>query len=303
MNSKKINELENYDITKATENDVIPVVETKDGANEAKKLPVSDLRDIMAKFSAWNIVTMIISFITSLIEGKTGENYDGATAFNTLAEYVKEKWIDFTTGTHNSETLTALKTFCAQGMLQLTDEAFAMVKTIWNIGNNKSDFWYLGRNTKDIYPHEMPEGQPQPDVIYIVRYVDGGKNDSKAYITLEAAQQSSEAQHAGATIEAADWAGGADKQPYVFDWTKQRVSDLISAMDMEEFISGFNPLSSLMNNLTKMGDRIQLLSHAVQQQLTPQVTANADNIGNLQSRVSAIEEAIQQFQNSNSNNE
>lgn len=292
---KRVEELENYDITKAAEDDVLLIVGTNDG-NKSGKIPVSEFRDQMAKFSAWNIVTMIISFITSLIVGKTGENYDGATAINTLVQYIKENWFDPATGIFNSDGMRALKNFCALGMLQLTDEAFAIVKTIWKFGSYKSDFWYLGRNTKAPYPYTMP-GQPQPDVIYIVRYVDGGKNYSKVYTTLEAAQQSSEAQHAGATIEAADWAGGADKQPYVFDWTKQRVSDLLSAMDMEEFMSGINPLSSLMNSLTKMGDGINQLSEAVQQ-MSPVVQGLAS--ANLEARIAALEQALSQAQNSGS---
>lgn len=66
MSTKKINELENYDITKATEQDVIPVVETKDGVNETKKLPVSDLRDIMAKYNIATIATIIVSLIDAV---------------------------------------------------------------------------------------------------------------------------------------------------------------------------------------------------------------------------------------------
>ena len=289
---KRVEELENYDITKAAEDDVLLIVGTNDG-NKSGKIPVSVFRDQMAKFSAWNIVTMIISFITSLIVGKTGENYDGATAINTLVQYIKENWFDPATGIFNSDGMRALKNFCALGMLQLTDEAFAIVKTIWKFGSKRSDFWYLGRNTKNPYSYTMP-GQPQPDVIYIVRYVDGG---SKVYKTLEAAQQSSEAQHAGATIEAADWAGGADKQPYVFDWTKQRVSDLLSAMDMEEFMSGINPLSSLMNAFTKMGEGINQLSEAVQQ-MSPVVQGLAS--ANLEARIAALEQALSQAQNSGS---
>lgn len=99
MNSKKINELENYDITKATENDVIPVVETKDGTNETKKLPVTMLRDIMAKFNITNVVTLVVSLLDAL-RNAAGEElaaqierfYAGYAGFMTA---IQENEIDF----------------------------------------------------------------------------------------------------------------------------------------------------------------------------------------------------------------
>lgn len=99
IEKKRIEELENYNITKATENDVIPVVETKDGANEAKKLPVTTLRDMMAKFNITNVVTLVVSLLNAL-RNAAGEElaaqierfYAGYAGFMTA---IQENEIDF----------------------------------------------------------------------------------------------------------------------------------------------------------------------------------------------------------------
>ena len=87
MSTKKINELETYDITKATENDVLPVVETKDDANETKKLPVSDLRDIMAK---WSVANGAAAFAAMLVSFKNGTGEELAANLNKIMNAVKD---------------------------------------------------------------------------------------------------------------------------------------------------------------------------------------------------------------------
>ena len=175
-------------------------------------------------------------------------------------------------------------------MLQLTDEAFAIIKKIWSIGHDKSGYWYLGRTTHDLYDYKSMEGEPQPDTVYVVSYVDHDKEYEEFKNTLEEAAARC-AQLTGATIEEADWAGGSDKQPYVFDWTKQRVSDLLTAMDMEDFMSGINPLSSLMNGLTEMSKGISKLAEGMGQisSFIEENGSNISNIGNLESRIAALE--------------
>jgi hypothetical protein len=295
MSNKKINELETYDITKATEQDVIPVVETKDDANETKKLPVSDLRNIIAKFNLFNIVAMVISLIKSFMEGRTGEVFHCATAFNNAVEYIKTNWYDLSTGTPNMTNLQTLKTTSAAAIRQTTDDAIGWVKKIWHFGSKGSDYWYLCRNSKTIYNFRVLEGT-QPDIIYIVRYRENDKDYSSSFVSLESAQ-SFAAQRPGSTMEIADWAGGADKQPYVFDWTKDRVADLVEAMDINEFIEGFNPFSTFVSKVTEMGYGINKLSQAVQE-MSPvvQVLASA----NLEARIAALEQALSQAQNSGS---
>ncbi len=294
---KRVEELENYDITKAAEDDVLLIVGTNDG-NKSGKIPVSEFRDQMAKISVINLVVMVISFLESIMKGKNNETFHIATAFDVAAKYIKTNWFDFSTGTPKFTALQTLKTALASAIRQATDDAFVLIKTLWNFGGkNDPDRYYLGRTTKELYTYTAPEGYTQPNIIYVLHYEEGGKKYSKEYASQEAAMQTSSAQTPGATIEIADWAGGADKQPYVFDWTKQRVSDLISAMDMEEFISGFNPLSSLMNSLTKMGDGINQLSEAVQQ-MSPVVQGLAS--ANLEARIAALEQALSQAQNSGS---
>ena len=289
---KKVENLENYDVTKATEGDYIPVVGTGDG-NKLGKIPVSEVRDIMAKFSAWNIVTMIISFITSLIKGRTGEAYDGATAVNSIFAYVKENWFDWTTGELNSETLNALKTFVAQGILQLTDDVFAIIKIMpgINLVCKEADNYYWGRDTKKLYTFTS---NPLPDSVYVAHKMEDGEPYDKPFGTLIDAQNFCEGDP-NATIEVADWAGGADKQPYVFDWTKQRVSDLLTAMDMEEFMAGLlelNPFRSInksvrglsreLSNLTRENliSRVLLLENQVEQLMTLASQAMGGNANN-----------------------
>lgn len=282
ISCKRVENLENYDVTKATEGDYIPVVGTGDG-NKLGKIPVSEVRDIMAKFSVQNIVVMIMSFIESLVKRKTGVTYDGATAINTLVQYVKENWFDPATGTFNSDGMRALKDFCADGMLQLTDEAFAIIKKIWSIGDAKSDYWYLGRTTHYLYVYKSMEGEPQPDTVYVVSYVDHDKEYEEFKNTLEEAAARA-AQLTGATIEEADWAGGADKQPYVFDWTKDRAADLVEAMDIKEFIEGLNPFSTFFS------------MRAVINSLSSKYQEMSDTILDLTSRVTVLEQALAQAQ-------
>ena len=295
MSNKKINELETYDITKATEQDLIPVVETKDDANETKKLPVSDLRNIIAKFNLFNIVAMVISLIKSFMEGRTGEVFHCATAFNNAVEYIKTNWYDLSTGTPNMTNLQTLKTTFAAAIRQVTDDAIGWVKKIWHFGSNRSDYWYLCRNSKTTYNFRVLEGT-QPDIIYIVRYRENDNDYSSSFVSLEAAQ-SFAAQRPGSTMEIADWAGGADKQPYVFDWTKDRVADLVEAMDINEFIEGFNPFSTFVSKVTEMGYGINKLSQAVQE-MSPVVQGLAS--ANLEARIAALEQALSQAQNSGS---
>ncbi len=291
---KKVENLENYDVTKATEGDYIPVVGTGDG-NKLGKIPVSEVRDIMAKFNLFNIVAMVISLIKSFMEGRTGEVFHCATAFNNAVEYIKTNWYDLSTGTPNMTNLQTLKTTSAAAIRQVTDDAIGWVKKIWHFGSNRSAYWYLCRNSKTTYNFRVLEGT-QPDIIYIVRYRENDKDYSSSFVSLESAQ-SFAAQRPGSTMEIADWAGGADKQPYVFDWTKDRVADLLEAMDINEFIEGFNPFSTFVSEVTKMGDGINKLSQAVQE-MSPvvQVLASA----NLEARIAALEQALSQAQNSGS---
>lgn len=294
IEKKRVEELENYDITKAAEGDVLLIVGTNDG-NKSGKIPVSEFRDQMAKFNLINIVAMVISLIKSFMEGRTGEVFHVVTAFDAAAQYIKTNWYDLTTGTPNMTNLQTLRAACAAAIRQATDDAFGWVKKIWRFGSNKSGYWYLCRNSKTIYGFHLLEGT-QPDIIYIVRYRENDKDYSSASASLETAQ-SFAAQHPGSTMEIADWAGGADKQPYIFDWTKERVADLLEAMDINEFLSGFNPLSLYISNIEKMGDGINQLSAAVQQ-MSPVVQGLAS--ANLEARVAALEQALAQAQGGSS---
>lgn len=291
MNSKKINELENYDITKAAEGDYIPIVATGD-ENKTGKCPVSDFRDQMAKINVINIVTMIISLIRSLMEGKNGETFHVTTAFEKIAAYIKTNWFDFPTGRMNQTSLQTLKTTLASAMRQASDEGFALVKMIWDFGSEKERHWYLGRITKQTYDYTAAEGSTQPDTIYVVHYEDDDKGSCyQTYGSQEAAAQSSAAQHAGATIEAADWAGGADKQPYVFDWTKDRVADMLEAMEPGEFGEG------LVYPITRQTEKI----YKEFNRLYNDINNQSQRITNLESKVAALEYALQQYQNSGNN--
>lgn len=274
MSGKRIEELENYDITKAAEGDYIPIVATGD-ENKTGKCPVSDFRDQMAKINVINIVTMIISLIRSLMEGKNGETFHVTTAFEKIAAYIKTNWFDFSTDTMNQTSLQTLKTTSASAMRQVSDEGFALAKMIWDFGSEKEKHWYLGRITKQTYAYTAAEGSTQPDTIYVVHYEEDKDSCYKIYGSQEAAAQSSEAQTPGATIEAADWAGGADKQPYVFDWTKDRVADMLEVMDLGEFGEGlvypitrqteeiWNDINNLYNNNSRFNERIFSLESKV----------------------------------------
>lgn len=280
MNGKRIEELENYNINNAAEGDFLPVT---DSNNELKKIPVSDLRDQMAKFNLINIVAMVISLIKSLMEGRTGEVFHVVTAFNNAAQYIKTNWYDLTTGTPNLTNFQTLKTICAAAIRQATDDAFALVKKIWSIGSDKSDYWYLCRNSKTAYSFHPAEGT-QPDTIYVVRYRENDEDYGEAFVSLESAQYAA-AQHPGSTMEMADWAGdSADKQPYIFDWTKDRVADLLEAMDINEFSSELNPLSPYIRDIEKLSEAVQDLASA-----------------NLESRVAALEQALAQAQGGGNN--
>lgn len=284
---KRVEELENYDITKAAEDDVLLIVGTNDG-NKSGKIPVSDFRDQMAKINVINIVTMIISLIRSLMEGKNGETFHVITAFEKIWAYIKTNWFDFSTGKMNQTSLQTLKTTLVSAMRQVSDEGFALAKMIWDFGSEKEKHWYLGRITKQTYDYTAAEGSTQPDTIYVVHYEVDKDSHYKTYGSQEAAAQSSGAQTPGATIEAADWAGGADKQSYVFDWTKDRVADMLEAMDLGEFGEGlvypitrqtekiWNEINTLYNNNSRLNDRIF----------------------SLESKVATLENALQQYQNS-----
>ncbi len=280
MSGKRIEELENYNITKAAEGDYIPIVATGD-ENKTGKCPVSDFRDQMAKINVINIVTMIISLIRSLMEGKNGETFHVTTAFEKIAAYIKTNWFDFSTGRMNQTSLQTLKTTLASAMRQVSDEGFALVKMIWDFGSEKEKHWYLGRITKQTYDYTAAEGSTQPDTIYVVHY----EEDYKICVSQEAAAQSPEAQTPGATIEAADWAGGADKQPYVFDWTKDRVADMLEAMDLGEFGEGL--VYPITHQIEKIWHEIDNLYSSLH-----------NRIFSLESKVATLENALQQYQNS-----
>lgn len=284
MSGKRIEELENYDITKAAEGDYIPIVATGD-ENKTGKCPVSDFRDQMAKINVINIVTMIISLIRSLMEGKNGEPFHVTTAFEKIVAYIKTNWFDFSTGRMNQTSLQTLKTTLASAMRQVSDEGFALVKMIWDFGSEKEKHWYLGRITKQTYDYTAAEGSTQPDTIYVVHYEEDKGSYYKEYGSQEAAAQSSEAQTPGATIEAADWAGGADKQSYVFDWTKDRVADMLEAMDLGEFGEG------LVYRITRPTEKIWHEIDNLYSRLN-------NRIFSLESKVATLENALQQYQNS-----
>lgn len=280
MNGKRIEELENYNINNAAEGDFLPVT---DSNNELKKIPVSDLRDQMAKFNLFNIVAMVISLIKSLMEGRTGEVFHVATAFDNAAKYIKTNWFDLSTGTPNMTNFQTLKTICAAAIRQVSNDAFALVKKIWTVGGNRLGYWYLCRNSKTIYGFHLLEGT-QPDTIYVVRYRENDSDYSQAFVSLESAQYAA-AQHPGSTMEMADWAGdSADKQPYIFDWTKDRVADMLEAMDINEFSSALNPLSPYIRDIEKLSGAVQDLAGA-----------------NLESRVAALEQALAQAQGGGNN--
>lgn len=290
MSGKRIEELENYNITKAAEGDYIPIVATGD-ENKTGKCPVSDFRDQMAKINVINIVTMIISLIRSLMEGKNGETFHVTTAFEKIAAYIKTNWFDFSTGRMNQTSLQTLKTTSASAMRQVSDEGFALVKMIWDFGSEKERHWYLGRITKQTYDYTAAEGSTQPDTIYVVHYEEDGKKYWKEYASQEAAAQSSKAQTPGATIEAADWAGGADKQPYVFDWTKDRVADMLEAMEPGEFGEGLiYPITGQTEKIYKEFNR-----------LYNDINNQSQRILSLESKVATLENALQQYQNSGNN--
>lgn len=287
MSEKRIEELENYDITKAAEGDYIPIVATGD-ENKTGKCPVSDFRDQMAKINVINIVTMIISLIRSLMEGKNGETFHVTTAFEKIVAYIKTNWFDFSTGRMNQTSLQTLKTTSASAMRQVSDEGFALAKMIWDFGSEKEKHWYLGRITKQTYDYTAAEGSTQPDTIYVVHYEVDKDSHYKTYGSQEAAAQSSEAQTPGATIEAADWAGGADKQPYVFEWTKDRVADRLEAMDPGEIREGF--VYPITGQTEKIYEEFNRLYNDINNQ--------SQRITNLESKVAALENALQQYQNS-----
>lgn len=125
MNSKKINELENYDITKATENDVIPVVETKDGTNETKKLPVTTLRDMMAKFNLQNLVTFVNGIIAAL------KNEDEAG----LKTQIKRLLGNFGELAEGEKTPGQIIEMLAHAAGQLGDEDFQTLMDVFGFGD------------------------------------------------------------------------------------------------------------------------------------------------------------------------
>lgn len=276
---KRVEELENYDITKAAEDDVLLIVGTNDG-NKSGKIPVSEFRDQMAKISVINLVVMVISFLESIMKGKNNETFHIATAFDVAAKYIKTNWFDFSTGTPKFTALQTLKTALASAIRQATDDAFVLIKTLWNFGGeNDPDRYYLGRTTKELYTYTDPEGYTQPNIIYVLHYEEGGKKYSKEYASQEAAMQTSSAQTPGATIEIADWAGETDMQPYVFDWTKDRAADLVEAMGLEEFASGIIPFTSTIKKLNTLAGKMQNLTY----------------------RLEILEQVLQEHQNSGSN--
>jgi len=84
MNTKKINELENYNIETAEEGDFLPV---SDKDNELKKIPVSDLRDQMAKWSAANGAAAFAAMLDSF---KNGTGAELAANLNKIMNAVKD---------------------------------------------------------------------------------------------------------------------------------------------------------------------------------------------------------------------
>ncbi len=286
---KKVENLENYDVTKATEGDYIPVVGTGDG-NKLGKIPVSVFRDQMAKISVINLVVMVISFLESIMKGKNNETFHIATAFDVAAKYIKTNWFDFSTGTPKFTALQTLKTALASAIRQATDDAFVLMKTLWTFGGKDPDRYYLGRTTKELYTYTAPEGYTQPNIIYVLHYEEGGKKYCEEYASQEAAMQTSSAQTPGATIEIADWAGETDMQPYVFDWTKDRTADLVEAMGLEEFASGIIPFTSTIQKLNR---NIRGLDEGL--------NSLAGKMQNLTSRLEILEQVLQEHQNSGSN--
>ncbi len=301
IEKKRVEELGNYDITKAAEDDVLLIVGTNDG-NKSGKIPVSEFRDQMAKFKMANIVTFIVSLIESFVKGKTNNVFDAATAFNGLFDYIKNSWFNPATGSANSENLQALRTCILDGLMQISDDAWGFIKKIY-FGDMDAAYYYVGRTTKMNFRHpSIPSGasaEAVPDTIYVALAIktDGVHNYTIA-ATPEAAEEKAELyrndeQFSKVIVDAADWAGGADKQAFIFEWTRQRTHDYIEAMDMEEFMSNINPIKPLISKLTKMGNGINQLSQAVQEMsAVVHVLASA----NLEARVAALEQALAQAQ-------
>jgi|GEM_PF-2995594 len=128
MSNKRIEELENYNITKAAEGDYIPIVATGD-ENKTGKCPVSDFRDQMAKINLKNIVTMVLAFLKWL----KNANGEGLAA---ELDRLYSEIVSFT----NNYSQANFKTLLSTGIDHCSDNLFHF---FWEIfANDKNDeFW------------------------------------------------------------------------------------------------------------------------------------------------------------------